>query len=132
VVHNSFIYIDQIIGGIVGVIVASFLLTLKTIWLIKQINRYGNTGVVSGKQKVNYVIWNLKNSMMRSYLRSEHFVLCIDRNGIDLQTTHFHFQQMVLLKDRILSKHVINISLQYVILFYLIGFTDRIFFLFVL
>jgi len=54
VVHNWFIYIDQIVGGIVGVIFA-FVLTLKTIWLIKQINRYGNTGVVLGTQKVNYV-----------------------------------------------------------------------------
>jgi len=32
-----------------------------------------------------------------------------------------------LVDDRILSKYVINISLRYVILFYVIGFTDRIF-----
>jgi len=58
-VHNWFIYIDQIIGSIVGVIFA-FVLTLKTIWRIKQINRYGHTGVLLGTQKVNYVIWKKK------------------------------------------------------------------------
>jgi hypothetical protein len=58
-VHNWFICIDQIIGSIVGVILA-FVLTLKTIWLIKQINRYGNTGGVLGTEKVNYVIWKKK------------------------------------------------------------------------
>jgi len=57
-VHNWFICIDQIIGSIVGVILA-FVLTLKTIWLIKQINRYGNTGGVLGTEKVNYVIWQI-------------------------------------------------------------------------
>jgi len=34
---------------------------------------------------------------MRAYQRSEHFVLCIDKNGIGLQTTDSHFRQMVLL-----------------------------------
>lgn len=46
-----------------------------------------------------------------------------------LQTTDSHFSTDGLVDDRLLSKHVINISLTYVILLYLIGFTDRLFFL---
>ena len=34
---------------------------------------------------------------MRAYLRSERFVLCIDKNGIGLQTTDSPFRHMVLL-----------------------------------
>jgi hypothetical protein len=71
-----------------------FFPTLKKIRIISQFNRSGITDVVSGKhEKKSYVIY--KNSMMCAYLRSEHFVLCIDKNQIQKQATYF--RQMFLL-----------------------------------